>query len=301
MSKPLKAPQIDVSKIYIDPLKKKTYKNGQETKQCRITYDFGNGVKKELNVRTPKATVPYGLSIAKENEGEAPRKFKKYSLDFEVVGTPELNQFKQKIQEFDEKNVDFITTNAGTWWGKTPSGKPWNRDTVQDSCYGSLLKKTPEDKGEYAERFKVKLPFFEGMPRFKLFDQNNKPISWVKNGREGEPPELDWSWAQRNMQIESVVECEALWEVNKKVYCTFKAVQIKVYPPSGLKENEFADEESTPSEQVTGIATVDSIADNLVKIKVEDDDEEEGEEVAAVEGDEAEEEDEEEEEEEEKS
>jgi hypothetical protein len=273
MSKPLKPVDVDVSKIHIDPLKKKTYKNGQETKQCRIAYDFGAGVKKELNVRTPLATVPYGLSIAKENEGEAPRKFKKYSLDFEVVGTPELDSFRNKMKDFDNKNIDFITANALAWWGKTQSGKPWTRDTVQDTVYGSLIKKTDEEKGDFPERFKLKLPFYEGMPRFVVYDQYNKKINWVTLQREGEPPILDWSWAQRNMRIEAIAECEALWEVNKKVYCTFKALQVKVYPPTGLKENEFADDDSPVESSVASVPSVSSVTEKLSKVKVEDDDE----------------------------
>ncbi len=68
----MKPANLDVAKINIDPLKEKTYKNGQKTKQCRITYNFGAGVKKEFNVRTPLATVPYGLSTAKEDEKDAP-------------------------------------------------------------------------------------------------------------------------------------------------------------------------------------------------------------------------------------
>lgn len=281
MSKPLKPVDFDVSRIHIDPRKTKTYKNGQETKQCRVAYDFGNGVKKELNIRTPIANVPYGLSIAKENEGDAPRKFKKYSLDFEVAGSPELDLFRKKIYEFDHKNIEYIATNANQWWGKTSTGKPWTRDMVQDMSYCSLIKKTPEDKGDYPARFKLKLPFYEGIPRFTVYDQNNKKINWVAYGKEGEPPTLDWSWAQKNMRIESIMECEALWEVNKKVYCTFKALQIKVYPPAGLKENEFADDEE---ECVNGVCSINVEKVEKVEgspkesVKVEDDTEEEGEE-----------------------
>lgn len=293
MSKPMKPVNIDVDKINIDPLKEKTYKNGQKTKQCRITYMFESGLKKEFNVRTPLATVPYGLSIAKENEGEAPRKFKKYSLDFEVVGTPELDIFRTKIQQFDERNIDFVTTNAKDWWGKAPSGKPWDRDMIQNLCYGSMLKKTSEDKGDYPERFKLKLPFYEGMPKFALYDQNNKQIKWVTDGKEGEPPVLDWSWAQRNMRIEAIMECEALWEVNKKVYCTFKAVQIKAYPPAGLKANEFAEDDgnedeikSTHTSPTVTTPSVDVITNNVSKIKVEDDEEEDVDEEEEADGDE---------------
>lgn len=281
MSKPMKPVEIDVAKVHIDPLKKKTYKNGQEAKQCRMAYDYGQGIKKEFNVRTPKARVPYGLSIAKENEGEQ-RKFKKYSLDFEVIGTPELDIFRQKMQELDEKNVDYITKNACEWWGKLPGGKEWERNMIQLMSYGSLIKKTPEEKGDFPERFKLKLPFYEGMPRFTLYDQNNKKINWVTNGKEGEPPVLDWSWAQRNMEIEAVAQCEALWEVNKKVYCTFQALQVKIYPPSGLKENEFEDDSEETSVDQSKTTTesktdseVENLSSNMAKVKIEDDDDEE--------------------------
>lgn len=254
-TKPLKVNDISVSKIHIDPLKKKTYKSGQETKQCRIAYDYGNNIKKEFTMRTPIATVPYGLSIAKEMEGETPRKFKKYSLDFEVNGTPELEMFRDKMIEFDNKNIDFITKNATEWWNKTPSGKPWDRDMIQNMSYSSVLKKTAEEKGDYPERFKVKLPFYEGIPRFVVYDHNNNKIDWVSQ-KNGETI-LDWSWAKKGMKMETITQCEALWEVNKKVYCTFRAQQIKVYPPDGLRENEFLDsdtEDETSQENTTNVS-----------------------------------------------
>lgn len=287
-SKPMKPVDIDLSKINIDKLKVKKYQNGQETKQCRITYDFGNSNKKEFYVLTPLATVPFGLTIAKENEGEAPRKFKKYSLDFNVSGTPELDEFRQLIEKFDNKNIDYILSQSAAWWGKSASGKPYSRDTIADACYGSMIKRTPEEKGDYPDRFKMKLPFYEGMPRFKVYDAQNKEIKWVKQSVEGEPPELDWSWAQQNMQIEAIMECEALWEVNKKVYCTFKAKQIRVYPPVTLQECAFGDpietvtksvaklstNDSKPSEAESKVQEPEAEVEEKVRVKVEDDDEE---------------------------
>ena len=300
MSKPLKAEQIDISKVCIDKLKVKKYeKTGLETKHCRMTYSF-DGNKKELFVKVPLTVVPFGRTVAKEYENEAPRKFKKYSLDFNVSGTPELEVFASKIEELDNKNIDFILSQCQSWWGKTPSGKPWNRDIIQDSSYTSLIKKTPEEKGDYPARFKMKLPFYDGVPRFKVYDANNNKINWVKEGKNGEDTELDWSWAQPNMKIEAIMVAEGLWEVNKKVFCTFRAEQIRVHPPDTLKECAFDDDEdeevenaevSENSKENVKENTKENTNVNSKDVQVEDDDEEAEEEEDATDAEELEEED----------
>lgn len=286
MSKILRPVDIDVSKIHIDKLKEKKNPSGV-TKQCKISYDYdGSGVKKPLTVRVPLTTVPFGLTIGpKVKEGEPEPKFKKYSLDFNVVGTADLDGFRKKMEQIDNKNIDFVLSQAATWWGKTPSGKPWSRDTVQDSCYGSMIKKTPEEKGDYPERFRMKLPFYNGQPRFKVYDQNNKKIdigTTSHGDKEGDFEEIAKNWAQQGMQIDAIMEFESLWEVNKKVYCTAKAVQIRVHPPESLPECAFddpassADKTSAPKKPVASVKEEEEeeVADAVSKIKVEDDDEE---------------------------
>ena len=122
MSKILRPVDIDVSKIHIDKLKEKKNASGV-TKQCKITYDYdGSGVKKPLTVRVPLTTVPFGLTIGpKVKEGEPEPKFKKYSLDFNVVGTADLDGFRKKMEQIDNRNIDCIFAqvrdNPATWWG----------------------------------------------------------------------------------------------------------------------------------------------------------------------------------------
>ena len=61
------------------------------------------------------------------------------------------------------------------------------------------------------------------------------------------------------------MECEALWEVNKKVYCTFKAVQIRVHPPVSLPECAF-DDDTEVSASVSKMSVQDSV---LMPVAVE--------------------------------
>jgi len=222
------------------------------------------------------AKVPFGLTRGEELDGEGKpvknsTKPIKYSLDFNVDGTPQLDEFKQVMKKLDVKNIDHIFNKSQEWWGKK-----FTLDTITDACYGSVVK--ADKKGEYPDRFKIKLPFYDGLPRFKVYDENNKLINWA-TAEEGKPAVLDWSWAQPHMQIEAIIECEGLWEVNKKVFCTFKALQIRVRPPETLPECAF-EEESVPYAVKVDVkedakeATKESTKDDE-DLKVEDSEEEE--------------------------
>lgn len=275
-SKPLKPASIDLTKIAHDKLKVKKYKNGQESKQVRMTYD-----KTEFRIQTPIAKVPFGLTVGEEldNEGKPikdSKKPKKYSLDFNIGGTPQLEEFKEIMKKLDHKNIEHIVSQSQEWWGKK-----FTTEMITELCYGSLIK--ADKKGDYPDRFKVKLPFFEGVPRFKVYDEHNKIVEWCKI-EEGKAPVIDWSWAKNHMQIEAIIECEGLWEVNKKVYCTFKALQIRVRQPEELPECAFDDIPAVVDE--LNNLNVDS---NSIKVVDEDVDDEEVDEEVDEEGDEEEE------------
>ncbi len=262
---------IEVAKINIDKLKAKKYKSGQDAKQCKITYGID---RKPLIIRTPLATVPYGLSdgtfVGKDketNEKEPQSKFKKYSFEIIIVGSSELDTFRNKLNEVDHKNVEFIQSQSNEWWKKSMT-----YENVKDFSYTSPLVKHKDD---YPDRFKVKLPFFNGIPQFKVYNENKTPVNWVKQVKDGEPPELDWSWAQPNMRIRTIVEAECIWEVNKKTYCTFKASQICVYPTDGPKECDFDDEPVKVPSVVSVSAVSAETETEQDPVKVEDDEEDE--------------------------
>jgi hypothetical protein len=139
----------------------------------------------------------------------------------------------------------------------------------------------------------MKLPFYNGEPRFKVYDQNNKKIligTSTHGDKEGDFEDNAKNWAQPGMQIEAVMELEALWEVNKNVYCTAKAVQIRVHPPASLPECAFDDPVSVVPSTVVSVSAAKNeddddddeaaaeVTEAVSKIKVEDDDEEEPEE-----------------------
>ena len=293
-NKPMKPSAVEVSKVVNDKMKTKKYQNGQEARNAKMWY---SDKKLEFRIQTPLAKVPFGLTIGTKDEKKEGKKEKymkgrgpkwsivsgeKYSFDFNVDGTPELEEFKKLVQEMDEKNIKYIHSQSEEWWKKKMS-----EESIRDMGYGSMIKEDKE--GEYPDRFKLKLPFYEGKPLFKLYDENNKKIDWVSH-EEGKDPVLDWSWAQRGMHIEAIMECEGLWEVNKKVYCTWKALQIRFIPTEDLDECAFDDSGNGPA------AAEDDEVDSAVASKTKAKPKAKDEDDTKVEDDDAEEEDEEEEE-----
>ena len=277
-NKPLKPVAINIDKVGHDKLKTKKYKNGQESKQARMTYD-----KVEFRIQTPLAEVPFGLTKGEEldkdgNPVKNSTKPIKYSLDFNVAGPPagsvELEEFSKVMKTLDTKTVNYIVSQSQEWWGKKGTA-----ENIAEYVYSSVIKQ--DKKGEYPDRFKIKLPLFEGKPRFKVYDEHNKLVDWVKSeeGPDGkEVVTLEWEkWAQPHMKIEAIIECEGLWEVNKKVFCTFKALQIRVHPPETLPDCAFDD---GPFDDGP-VAVKTAKATKAVEEKVEDDPEDEGDEDAA--------------------
>ena len=92
----------------------------------------------------------------------------------------------------------------------------------------------------------MKLPFRDGVPDFKVFDENNKEVPFPnKRDVEGaEHPELIWfPWAKKRMQLEAIIECEGLCVVNEKIYCTWKVLQVRFKSPAQLADNGFLDDD----------------------------------------------------------
>ncbi len=251
MSKILTAEDFDAKKIKHDKMRVKKYqKSGNESKVVRITY-----ASKDFYLQIPLAEVEFGLSCkekgdAEEKDGKktqapkedlsAEKKGVKYSLQISFdAESPELELFKNKMIDFDEKNIDHIVDESQEWWNKK-----FSRETVMDTCYGYIVKRAKE--GNYADKFSIKLGLFNGKPNFDVYDENSELIKWVTPSIDGGLPELDWSWAKPKMKIEAIVKCEGFWIVGKAVYCTFEAVQLRVHPPTTLPPCAFDRNKAPP-------------------------------------------------------
>jgi len=235
MIKPQKPNEIDFTKLSHSKLKiKKAEKGRPESKQVRITYD-----KQELRVRTPLAVVPFGVTLPMDDKDGNTSKVKKYS--FEINVDDKVEEFRNAMNTLDRKNIEYIFSQADEWWEK---GKYTSASEIEKHVYQKLIKK--DKKGEYADRFKMKLPFRDGVPDFKVFNEKNEPVPFPskKLADESEHPEKVWfPWATKRMQLEAIIECEGLWVVNEKIYCTFKVLQVRFKSPAQLAENGFIEDD----------------------------------------------------------
>ncbi len=258
---------LDLTQVKHHPLKVKKYDNGQESKSCAVTYQDGNKIIFQL----PKSKVPFGLTVGKMDDNdkklvEEGKKWPKYSLEVNIDGDE-----REKVLDFDDLNSAFIAEHvAKEYWKKnlTPD------QVIEHDYYGSMVKANNPEKGDFPDRFKVKLPFSRGKPLFKVYDSNNQKINLfsVVDGK----PVMDWSWTQQQMQAEIISEIECIWEVNKKCYCTCRALQIRVHPPDALPECDFdddgdgvtGDDEAEESDEVAEVT--EQVAKLEVEVEVED-------------------------------
>ncbi len=242
MSKPINSVDLDVTKINIEKLKiKKNEKTKKETKQCKINYGGS-----EFRLKVPKSKLPFGSTENKEEGSD----YTKYSFQVNI----ENPEFREALEKVDNKNINYISENSKDWWGthSTP-------DEVRKFTYSSLIKK--DKKGEYPDSFKFKLPFFNGEPKFTVFNDKKEKLVIYKKNESGQM-EMDWSWAQKHMYVEAAIEFEGLWIVNKNVYCTSKGIQIKIYPLESSDVNFFDDEAESLTAKVSEVKVQDPVVED---------------------------------------
>jgi hypothetical protein len=233
--KPIKIEDIDVSKIIVNAPFEKTYKqSGNKSKMCNITYDHGNGIIGKCIIKTPVGVAPFGISVGKEKDGEPPSKYKKYTID---INLQKDSVVYNKFREIDNKIIDSLHEKSELWWGKKVS-----RETISEAIYNPLIKPSSNN---YPDKYRVKCPFYKGRPQFKLFDNFNKPIQWVKETGDDRDPELDWTIAGNPGEAECIYELESLMDVNKKIYSSQKAMQIRLHPPASLPDCAFDDDDDS--------------------------------------------------------
>jgi hypothetical protein len=225
---PVPLKDLDLTKIKYGQLKVRKFKDGTETKACSMTWQNGE----KIYVVTQDCKVPFGVSKGKDKGDK--KEEEKYSLELNMVGD-EL----KKLKDLDDLNIAYISSKSKEWYKEEFDPK-----TTKQLIYNSILKKGKEENSNYPERLRIKLP----ISRNEKDDKITKFSVYDKSGKDYVEPntllsEVDWSWSQLNMSARAVMELECLWEVNKKLYCTFKAIQICVTKPKELPKKMMISEE----------------------------------------------------------
>lgn len=190
----------------------------------------------KIMIQLDNVKVPFGISCYDKDSSKL-----KYSLELSLGGNENMENFKNTLDEIDQANIDQCVLNSEEWW-KTKMKK----DGVKDFVYNSLIKK--DSKGLNPPRFKVKLPFYDGRPLFKVFNKDKKEVNIYSKNEETGEMEFDKSWATNGMEIKVLLECEGLWVMDKKLFCTWKVVQLRVLN-SIAKDNYYMIDDDGESEE----------------------------------------------------
>lgn len=252
--------EIQSSKISHDKLKKRD----SGAKSVKILYN-GN----PLRVQIDTVRVPFGLSVyPNPKENPNPSEPRKYSLEVSIGGNERLDFFRDKLELVDNLNLQYCSENSKAWWGKAMSA-----DLMKEAeIYKSHLK--PDAKGENPPRLKIKLPFYDNRPTFKVFGPDRKEIALVTKDSDGNP-DVDWSWARSGMELKIIAECEGLWIINKNIYCTWKAVQIMVLDKgSDIRNFAFLDDEEAATKAQADSGSDSSSDSEYIEEEVEVSDDE---------------------------
>jgi hypothetical protein len=224
--------EVTVDQIVHD--KKKARGKGAH-QNCRISY----GNNKDFVIQGPKMRVPFGVSEPKPEYN--PTGLDKFSFELSLQTDEKYDTkgqvaaFKHLLEDMDDSNCEYIASCSKEWW---PNKKEKDADAVKENNYHSMIKKDVSGKETtYPDRFKIKLPFYRGIPQFKVYNSKKEEIIFCKevkvNGKD--TPVVDWSWATKGMEIVPIMQCDGLWIVQDKVYCNWKAVGVKVYESASTK------------------------------------------------------------------
>ena len=260
----IRAQNIEISKVSHDKLKKRD----SGAKSVRIMYDNN-----AFRVQIDRARVPFGVSVypnPKETNSTEP---KKYSIEISLGGSESMDYFREVLDEIDDMNVVYCANNSKAWWGKAMSAEVMK----EAENYKSHVK--PDTKGENPPRLKLKLPFYDNKPLFKVFNMDKKEVNIATKNADG-VWDIDWGWARNGMEIKVIAECEGLWVINKNIYCTWKAVQIQIIDKGAdIRNFAFIEDDEEPKTKPKAKA-------KPVELDAEEDDEDEEYEEEVVEEDE---------------
>ena len=178
-----------------------------------IDLPSGDPASKKVIIQTPRCYLPFGLSEFTPNGGQP-----KYSLDLSLSGnTPAIQKFTEFLADLDEHNIAQGSAQSMVWFKKRLDKE------VVGELYRRQLRKHPK----HPPIMKVKVPTKNGEFAGDIFDASNRPISLNS--------------ITKGCHVQVIVECIGMYFVAKEFGITWRAIQLKVFPPERLVGYSFVD------------------------------------------------------------
>ena len=204
--KVMKASEVNMDKIHFqDP---KILDNGG--KMVFLSYDD-----KTLLVQTPIMKLPWNMK-KDEYDGNV-----KYTLDLQFQNTdnnPEIKEFHNLLEDFDEKLIEMGVNNSMSWFKKKNIKKDVCKELINSHIIRSKDKETGEVDGKWPDRIKVKIPNRNGVFVSKVIDVDKNIV---------EDSEYE-NKLVKGCEVRAILEYGGVWLAGSKYGGTWKVKALEI-------------------------------------------------------------------------
>ena len=217
--------ELNTKKIQFSAVQKNEYNQG---KTVYLNYDSirdPHGFK----IQTPVMTLPYDMSNFEDKNFSIELSFRDVDTNEKVKG------YHKNMEKLEQSIIEECNKNYKSWLqlsDKDGKGKKMKKEVLEEiiaSRFTPIIRKskdkeTGEHDGKYPDTIKLKLPFWEGKPRFT--------VSHLKKGEElktTEPKEL----FVKGSRVKAILKCN-IWLVSGKFGCTMKIDKVAVDAPESI-------------------------------------------------------------------
>jgi hypothetical protein len=198
---------------------------------------------KALVLQTPKMRSPFGLSkyddIDKDTkEIKSTRYDVQLSFDRKEDGeSDDISKFLENMESLDEKLIVDGTKNSKKWLGKK-----MGESSIKEAAYTSIVRVTDKEDDDgnplYAPTIKVKVPYYDGKFKCEFYDNKRNELN----------QEQFTSMLRPGVQVQALIQCVGIWITNKKYGCSWKLVQMRIFPSQSLKKHAFLEDKEDESD-----------------------------------------------------
>lgn len=201
-------------------------KNSKGGSNVLINYTSDSGSRGPLILQTPRLRVPFGADRQEPEGGGAMR----YSVNLSINTDGVTGKFFNVIQQIEEFVLNSAVENSESWFGKKKS-----KDVVQE-LMRSVIKYPKNEK--YDPTLKIKLPYNDKGPQFKLEDSAKTPINvWVDN-------EIDVKNIPKGSEMVCIIQCTGVYFIGKTQFgIGFKILKARVYEGNLLQNIDIIEDD----------------------------------------------------------
>jgi hypothetical protein len=171
----------------------------------------------KLTIQFPWMRAPFGLS----SYTDAATDRTSYSVDLSFDrDAPELVEFQEKLDEFDDLVVKTVAANSKEWLGK-----PFKEAVLKEALYKPVIR---PGKEEYASTIKLKVMM------------DNKTGEFVPEAYNMRRETVSVSDLEKGMKVIVIAELASIWFIDNKFGVTVRLLQMLMEPPKKLPKFAFS-------------------------------------------------------------